>query len=225
MSKKLLFFIILLSFTVVAQEFPPLPTGYWGYLTSEGNAVTNSLVTVKDRKGVVLGTANKKTNIEGVYSIEVLWDNLNTELDEGVVAGEEIEFYAGNRLVKRTTVGTQGDNIQLDLDFNAEIEDDSSSSSSSNSPVVFDEEVSDEINKTDEEEIIIKQDSIGNNSSEKTNELLEDLDNEKSLDSIENQEFEEQNKNKIIGVLIKIIPVFLILILIILIYKLKKGVK
>ena len=108
---------------------------------------------------------------------------------------------------------------------NAEIEDDSSSSSSSNSPVVFDEEVSDEINKTDEEEIIIKQDSIGNNSSEKTNELLEDLDNEKSLDSIENQEFEEQNKNKIIGVLIKIIPVFLILILIILIYKLKKGVK
>jgi len=103
--KRFFIFILLMSF-VLAQEFPPLPSGYWGYLTENSNPVENLLVIVKDSTGQV-GVANSETNSEGLYSLEVLWDNLNTPEDEGVRDGETIYFYADNFVlsVKKDSTG------------------------------------------------------------------------------------------------------------------------
>lgn len=121
---------------VSSQGFPPLPTGYWGYLTQDGDGVQGEDVIVKDVSGIVVAVANSETDQDGLYSLDVLWDNTNTDTDEGVENSETIFFYVGSELVEETTVGAQGSNIRLDLvtestDANQDDSEDGSGSSGS----------------------------------------------------------------------------------------------
>ena len=113
--------VILILPLVLAQDFPPLPTGYWGYVTdSDGNPVSDVIVTARQTNAVV-GTANSATNSDGLYSLRVLWDNTNTAEDEGVSAGDLIFFYAGDEFVTRVGIADQGLNVRLDLEIPSEV--------------------------------------------------------------------------------------------------------
>jgi len=117
--KPIAYLIIAALLANSAVAMPVLPTGYYGYVKdSAGNPFVDVIVNVKDANGRLVGRS-APTNADGLYSLNVLWDDADTQEDEGVVSGEEISFFIDDRRMSRLTVGEQGSNNYLDLVYSS----------------------------------------------------------------------------------------------------------
>ncbi len=102
---------------VVNAAQPPLPTSYWGYVRIAGNLspMPNTLITVLDAAGNVINNATATSNSDGLYQVNVPWDDPATTQVEGVVSGETITFTVSGKTVTSRVIGAQGTNNNLDL--------------------------------------------------------------------------------------------------------------
>jgi LPXTG-motif cell wall-anchored protein len=99
----------------LAAAMPVLPTGYYGYVKdASGSPIQGVEVEVYDSGSVLVGRSNP-TNAQGLYSLNVVWDNPATGADEGVSSGEQISFFINQNRVAGAIVGSQGSNNYLDL--------------------------------------------------------------------------------------------------------------
>ncbi|KCZ70629.1 hypothetical protein ANME2D_02650 [Candidatus Methanoperedens nitroreducens] len=96
-----------------AQEQPPLPTSYWGYVTENGVLKSGISITVHDAAGT--GIASATSNQDGLYQVTVPWDNPDTTQDEGVVEGETITIRTNGRTATSRKIDEKGTNNRLDL--------------------------------------------------------------------------------------------------------------
>ncbi|MFA4955471.1 MAG: hypothetical protein WC556_00675 [Candidatus Methanoperedens sp.] len=110
--KKSILFVLLLLFIPLAQAVPPV-TSYWGYVTYNSVPLSNALVTVIDSTGKTV--AGSTSNQDGTYTVNVLWDDLSTAADEGVISGESLTFEVNRETATTTTIGLQGDSLRFDL--------------------------------------------------------------------------------------------------------------
>ncbi|MFA4955473.1 MAG: hypothetical protein WC556_00685 [Candidatus Methanoperedens sp.] len=110
--KKSILFVLLLLFIPLAQAVPPV-TSYWGYVTYNSVPLSNALVTVIDSTGKTV--AGSTSNQDGTYTVNVLWDDLSTAADEGVISGESLTFEVNRETATTTTIGLQGESLRLDL--------------------------------------------------------------------------------------------------------------
>jgi len=99
--KKLLLLLSILSFAVLllAQESPdPVPESYIGYATLDGEPASAGLsITVKvTNTSETVGSA--VTEEGGGFSLDIIFDNLNTTTDEGAEENDPLTWYiTGNQ--------------------------------------------------------------------------------------------------------------------------------
>jgi len=124
LTTSLIFFLFILSLVYMAIAVPQLPTGYYGEITdSNGTLVAGEIVIVKDLSGNIIGES-KESNSNGLYSVNVLWDDKETTQDEGVSSGESIKFFVSNEEIKTIVVNEQGTNNNLNLQLSTIIDTD-----------------------------------------------------------------------------------------------------
>jgi len=133
----LISFFLIISFTSKIEAVPALPTGYYGYITNESyEPVSGIQVIVKDVTGAIVGQSDVSTE-DGIYSLNVLWDDPETQADEGVNSGNTIYFYISNKLINSTKVGEQGSNNRFDLGVkSADIEQTQTSNDSTSNDAI-----------------------------------------------------------------------------------------
>jgi PGF-pre-PGF domain-containing protein len=104
--------------TPIVHSLPPEKvTSYWGTVKILGNTTQNSVVRIYGANSVEI--ANATSNSNGLYLIQVPWDDLATGADEGVVSGEILTFKVNGSIattrVLDPIVDAKGNSIQLNL--------------------------------------------------------------------------------------------------------------
>ncbi|MCX9083251.1 MAG: PGF-pre-PGF domain-containing protein, partial [Candidatus Methanoperedens sp.] len=104
-----------ISTTTYVHSLPPeMVTSYWGTVKILGNATANAVVRISGADTLEL--ANTTSNSNGLYLIQVAWDDLSTPgIDEGVVTGENLTFKVNGTIAGTTIVGAKGTNTHLNL--------------------------------------------------------------------------------------------------------------
>jgi len=124
-SVAVLFFSLFFTAGAVAETAPVLPTLYWGYVTDHGVLKNGLNVEVYTEGNVLAGkdakaTRNDGRGKDGMYALDVLWDDPNTEEKDGVTSGEVLIFKVEGTTVRKMTVGNKGNSYQVDLDSGAD---------------------------------------------------------------------------------------------------------
>jgi len=88
-------------------------TSYWGYVTFDGVPKANAQVIVLDSSGNPV--ASNMSLSDAAYTVKVLWDDLGTPGDEGVVNGETITFKMEGQTSTSRIIDPKGSSIRLDL--------------------------------------------------------------------------------------------------------------
>ncbi|MCZ7402523.1 MAG: hypothetical protein O8C61_09900 [Candidatus Methanoperedens sp.] len=103
--KKNILFVLLLLFIPLAQAVPPV-TSYWGTVTLDGLTIPNAAVTVVDSSGNTVASAT--TDSSSRYSVVVPWADSYT-------SSVSLTFKVNGYTATSTTIGAQGDDINLNL--------------------------------------------------------------------------------------------------------------
>ena len=206
-------------FSALVVALPQLPTKYEGFLTdSDGNPVSGEQITVLDSYEFTVSVSSA-TSADGIYTLNVVWDDPDTATREGVTSGERIYFKLGAQELANTIVGNKGDNIRLDLTYQT-----SDPSNGNADDIILPEP---ELYQNDSEENISIQDEINDLESVVTNLTSNMSSNQNTSPNVsqgrENQEDEEEKSgNGINGTLIGVIIVVVIIIVLIIILKKRK---
>ena len=100
--------------TTFVYSLPPeMVTSYWGTVEILDNTTPNAVVRIYGADSVEI--ANATSNSNSLYIIQVPWDNLGTEGDEGVVTGETLTFKVNGSIAATREVDAKGTNTHLNL--------------------------------------------------------------------------------------------------------------
>ncbi len=100
--------------TTIVHSLPPeMVTSYWGTVKILGNATPNAVVRIYDANSVEI--ANATSNSNSLYLIQVPWDNLGIEGDEGAISGEILTFKVNGSIAATRVVDAKGTNTHFNL--------------------------------------------------------------------------------------------------------------
>jgi len=125
MKRLMLLLSILLSAIIpLAQESPdPVPESYIGYATLDGEAASAGLsITVKvTNTSEIVGSS--VTEEDGGFSLDIIFDNLNTTVDEGAEENDPLTWYiAGNECTTPAPGEDKANSGNSNLNFDIEAE-------------------------------------------------------------------------------------------------------
>ncbi|MCL7412084.1 MAG: Ig-like domain-containing protein, partial [ANME-2 cluster archaeon] len=106
------------NFTTAAKplEPPEPPTSYWGNASGNNVLLSGASITVHDASDTVIANATSLDSPnQGLYQVNVTWDNLITSADEGVIADETITFKVNGITATSRVIDPKGSNINIDL--------------------------------------------------------------------------------------------------------------
>lgn len=113
MNKNTLIIFLIFSIVIVSVSAKPqIPTQYYGVVSQDGNSVEGKTVEVKDESNNYVSVSIQDTDSEGIYVVHVIWDDPETGIDEGVIAGELISFYIDDNKIKEISLGNNGDILE-----------------------------------------------------------------------------------------------------------------
>jgi hypothetical protein len=127
--KLILAIVVLVFASIVYAEVSPMPpTLYWGYITTDGKPVNGLRVDVYTQEGLLIATDNSLTRNDGqgrdgMYSVDVLWDDPETAAVEGIAQGNTILFKSGDRVIGKMVVGERGEQYRVDLETTVDASD------------------------------------------------------------------------------------------------------